>query len=130
MFAETVQNVTVKNAAAKGLIEKLNRSYDEATDMWYFPDITAVRIIFKDTPKESLAKKLLVDIYACYGGDITLQDMDEGEFPFEFIYQLARRLMNKHDLDQDGIVVRKYLGEPEVKCKYSLLQQYTPLASH
>lgn len=114
----------------KGLIENLNRSYDEATAMWYFPDLAAVCIIFKGTPKESLARKLLADIYAYHGSDITFQVVDEAEFPYEFIYRLARRLMDIHDLDQDGIVVRNYLEESKVKCKCSLPQQHTFLVSH
>ena len=91
-----------KNAIADAIITK-SEIADLSGKRWY-PEALAVDIIYRGTPEKSPAKRLMVDLLI---GRVSGSQLDTGEYPAEFVKDLAKRLLTERQVHGKPIVVSR-----------------------
>ncbi|KAF2731072.1 hypothetical protein EJ04DRAFT_579392 [Polyplosphaeria fusca] len=107
VFCEKLQDTRAKNAVIRAIFD-LTREKDKDNGRWRIPEHTAVRIIYDGTPKDSPARRLVVELmsnleqtgYQNYCDDKLLEATD-------FWKDLALSLRNDRSQNSRNIAIDK-----------------------
>lgn len=113
IFAEKVQDIKCKNAVIEAMISWIYRPEDGLSGRP--PSFETACIIYSGTPPDSMARKLLVDVFAYSKKPHWIQ---EKEWPEEFLHELAMKLMEltatcRFSSPAKSIGSEKYMEEEE-----------------
>ncbi|KAF2175636.1 hypothetical protein K469DRAFT_610122, partial [Zopfia rhizophila CBS 207.26] len=101
VLAEKVQDVNAKDKICDTILALFQKENRKTLGEIYMPGPTAINIVYKNALEYSPGRLLLVDLYTLYAQN--LGDITKNAVPKEFLFDLARTLMQFRELPTDAL---------------------------